>query len=32
VIVLPIGTAGQSLMVSEDGIPYWSNVYDGGEF
>ena len=32
VIVLPIGGPGQSLMVSEDGVPYWSNVYDGGAF
>lgn len=32
VIVLPIGGPGESLMVSQDGIPYWSNVYDGGAF
>lgn len=30
--VLPIGGEGQFLRVSSSGIPFWSNVIDGGSF
>lgn len=30
--VLTIGAEGESLMVSSSGVPYWTNVIDGGTF